>query len=74
MARVQRNDRYYRVTIHPTPGTHDVEWSILECRYVNGVPHSRMLGRGHVETSEFLQTESGVWDLLSDLARDSLLR
>jgi hypothetical protein len=74
MARVQRNDRYYRLTVHPTPNTHDVAWSLLECRYVNGIPHSRMLSRGWVETRDFIATESGVWDLLSDLARDSLLR
>jgi hypothetical protein len=74
MARVQRNDRYFRLTIHPTPGTHDVEWSLLECRYVNGIPHSRMLSRGQAETRELVATEGGVWDLLSDLARDSLLR
>jgi hypothetical protein len=74
MARIQRSDRYYRLTVHPEPESHDVEWSLLECRYVNGVPHSRMLSRGHVEHGSFITTEAGVWDLLSDLARDSLLR
>jgi hypothetical protein len=74
MARTQRNDRYFRMTIHPIPGTPDSEWSLLECRYVNGVPHSRMLSRGHVETRAPITSEGGVWDLLSDLARDSLLR
>jgi hypothetical protein len=74
MARIQRNDRFYRMTIHPIPDTTDVEWALSECRYVDGIPHSRMLGRGHVEHSSFIASEGGVWDLLSDLARDSLLR
>jgi hypothetical protein len=74
MAHVQRNDRYYRLTVHPIPGSPDAEWSLLEVRYVKGVPHSRMLSRGQVETTLALTSEAGVWEVLSDLARDSLLR
>lgn len=74
MAHVQRNDHYFRMTVHPVPGTLDVEWALLEVRYTKGVPHSRMLSRGQVETASPVTSESGIWDVLSDLARDSLLR